>query len=423
MKSSVKLEKQGLEATRMTEWKDKAEKAKKAKKKKAPFGKDLDLSVYHRETKEWENTPLHKLPEDIKKKALLIGVRHDEMQRCGSYFQLDHSVMLESIKEQFEGKIEIMSMKKAIKKYDWIRNYWWKMVSVDMDKYTAQAELEWDNGYFMRALPNQKVVFPLQACLFISQEGISQNVHNLIIAEEGSDVQIITGCTSSARGGLHIGVSEFYIKKNAKLTFTMIHRWTPEVDVRPRAVAVVEENATFTNNYICLNPLKSLQLYPTIKCIGKNSSASLNTIVLSANDAEIDVGGRIMLRGKNSSGHIVSRVVGTDSSKTFARAQIIGENEGKAHIDCRGLIISESAEIHAVPMLDGLSKDCELSHEAAVGKIKEEELWYLMSRGLNEEEAISLIIKGYLNPGIFGLPVELEKEIKKVVDITTKEAM
>lgn len=203
----------------------------------------------------------------------------------------------------------------------------------------------------------------------------------------------------------------------------MIHRWSPGVDVRPRAVAIVEDNATFTNNYICLNPLRSLQLYPTVRCVGNNSSATLNSIILGAGDAEIDVGGRIVLKGKNSSGHVVSRCVGKDRSRIHVRGHIIGESEGKAHIDCRGLILSDEAKIYAIPMLDSLVKNCDLSHEAAVGKIKEEELWYLMSRNLSEDEATSLIIKGYLDPGIFGLPAELEEEIKKIAGMTTEEAM
>lgn len=405
----------------MTEWRDKA---RKSTEKKAPFGADLDLSAYNRKVREWEKTPLSKLYDDLKKKALLTGISSNEELRCGSYFQLDHSVVFAGVKKQFEGKVEIMSTKEAMQKYDWVKNYWWNAVPVDSDKYTAEAELQWDNGYFIRILPNQKVTFPLQACLFLSQEGISQNVHNLMIVEEGSDVQIITGCTSSARRALHIGVSELYVKKNARLTFTMIHRWMPEIDVRPRAVAIVEDNATFTSNYICLNPVRSLQLYPTAKCIGNNSSASLNSIILGAGEAEIDVGGRVLLKGTNSSGYVVSRCVAKERSKIHARRQIIGEGEAtKAHIDCRGLIVSEGAEIHAIPVLDGITKDCELSHEAAVGKIKEEELWYLRSRGLREEDATSLIIKGYLNPGIFGLPGDLEKEIKRVVDVTVKETM
>lgn len=406
----------------MSEWKEKAE---KAIEKPASLGTDIDLNGYSRNAKEWSDVSnLSELPEEAKKTALLAGVVSDEKLRCGTYFQLDHSVVFEKVREEFKGKIEIMNTKKAMEKYDWVKDYWWKAVPVDTDKYTAQAELEWDYGYFLRVLPGAKVTFPMQSCLFISQHGIAQNVHNLIIAEEGSEIQIITGCTAyDLRKGLHIGISEFFVKKNAKLTFTMVHRWAPKLDVRPRAVAILEDGATFTNNYICLNPVKSLQLYPTAYCNGKNSVANLNTIVLGAGDSDIDVGGRIVLRGENSRGQVLTRCVGKDSSKIHTRGQIIGESNGGAHIDCRGLIISDRANIYAIPLLDGLVKGCELSHEAAVGRIKDKELWYLMSRGLTEEEAISLIIKGYLDPGIFGLPGELEKDIKLVTEMSVKEVM
>ena len=406
----------------MGEWKEKAE---RAIKKPASLGADIDLSEYNRNVKEWSDVSnLSELPEETKKTALLTGVVSNEESRCGTYFQLDHSVVFEKVREEFKGKVEIMNTKKAMEEYDWVKDYWWKAVPVDTDKYTAQAELEWDYGYFLRALPGAKVTFPMQSCLFVSQHGIDQNVHNLIIAEEGSEVQIITGCTAyDLRKGLHIGISEFFVKKNAKLTFTMIHRWAPKLDVRPRAVAIVEDDATFTNNYICLNPVKSLQLYPTAYCNGKNSVANLNTIVLGAGDSDIDVGGRVVLRGENSRGQVLTRCVGEDSSKIHARGQIIGESNGRAHIDCRGLIVSDEANIYAIPLLDGLVKGCELSHEAAVGRIKEEELWYLMSRGLTEEEATSLIIKGYLDPGIFGLPRKLEDDIRRVTEMSVKEVM
>ena len=397
----------------------------RAKGKPAPLGADLDLSQYSREAKGWGKiSNLSRLPDDARKSATLVGFKDDEGFRCGTYFQLDHSVIFESVKREFEGKVEIMSTKEALERYDWVKDYWWQAVAVDSDKYTAQAELNFDNGYFLRVLPGVKVTFPMQACLFMSQDGLSQNVHNLIIAEEDSEIQIITGCTSPGlESGLHVGISEFFIKRNAKPTFTMIHRWAPGVDVRPRAVTMVEDNATFTNNYICLNPLRTLQLYPTAHCNGENSVANLNSILLGMGNSEMDVGGRVILKGKNSRGHVATRCVARGKATIRARGELIGQGEEcRGHIDCRGLI-ADNANIYAIPMLDGLIKDCELSHEAAVGKIRKEDLWYLMSRELSEDEATSLIIKGYLDPGILGLSQELEDEIKRVTETATREAL
>ena len=159
----------------MSEWKEKAE---KAIEKPASLGTDIDLSEYSRNVKEWSDVSnLSELPEEAKRNALLAGVVSDEGFRCGTYFQLDHSVVFEKVREKFKGKVEIMNTKKAMEEYDWVKDYWWKAVPVDTDKYTAQAELEWDYGYLLRALPGAKVTFPMQSCLFISQHGIDQNVH------------------------------------------------------------------------------------------------------------------------------------------------------------------------------------------------------------------------------------------------------
>ncbi|KPV62117.1 MAG: cysteine desulfurase activator complex subunit SufB [Candidatus Bathyarchaeota archaeon BA1] len=150
----------------------------------------------------------------------------------------------------FEGQVEIMSTRDAFEKYDWLKDYWWKLIPVDTDKYTALAELYWDHGYFLRVLEDQKVTLPLQSCLFISRDNLNQNVHNIIIAEPNSEVQIITGCVvhPNIQRGLHVGISEFYIKDGAKLTFTMIYNWAQNFHARPRTAALVENEATFVNN-------------------------------------------------------------------------------------------------------------------------------------------------------------------------------
>ncbi|HLB70841.1 MAG TPA: SufD family Fe-S cluster assembly protein, partial [Candidatus Methanoperedens sp.] len=204
---------------------DVRERAKKAEKKPSAIGPDIDLNAYSVEVKEHGKIQkLKNLSGEVKEKAISVGVEAVEACRSGSFFQMDHSVILSSA---YKSGLEVMSSTEALKKYDWLQDYWWKAVNVDADKYTAQAELKQNHGYFLRALPGAKVEFPLQACLYMTQDGLAQNVHNIIIAEEGSELHIITGCTTApgVRTGLHIGVSEFYVKRNAMVTFTMIHNW------------------------------------------------------------------------------------------------------------------------------------------------------------------------------------------------------
>ncbi|MEM2464659.1 MAG: SufD family Fe-S cluster assembly protein [Candidatus Bathyarchaeia archaeon] len=402
------------------------DRALRAINKPSEYGPDLDINQYSREAKNWEPCILSNLPKDIVERALSVGVITDERERAATYFQIDHSIIFKSVQELFENKIEIMSIKEALTKYDWLKEYWWKTVEVDKDKYTALAELALDQGYFVRILEDQKVVLPLQACLFISTDNLNQNIHNIIVAEPGSEAHIITGCTlhPSVQRGLHIGITEFYIKRDAKLTFTMIHNWTQNFDSRPRSGAIIEDNGVFVNNYMCFKPLKSLQSYPIAYCRGKNSRVRFNTIIYGLGNSYIDVGSKMVLQNEGCRGEIISRAVARDRAQIYARGFLMSEHgDTKAHLECRGLLLSDEAMIHAVPELVAKAQGAELTHEAAVGKISEEQVQYLMARGFSRSEAEALIVRGFMDISIFGLPKEIEREIQKLIDITTERAL
>jgi Fe-S cluster assembly scaffold protein SufB len=312
------------------------EKALEAKEKKAGLGQDIDLSAY-----ESESVP-HDYVEDIgtlseadKKRMILAGVDTTETDRSGTYVQKDTTAIHARSKQ--EG-LEVMPIKKALERHDWVKDYYWKLVGVDTDKYTAKAQLDLHDGYVIRALPGSKVIYPVQACLYLEKEGLSQNVHNIIIAEEGSELHIITGCATAAhlRRGIHVGISEFFVKKDAKLSFTMIHHWAEEMMVRPRSVGRVEEGGLFLNNYICMKPVKSLQMYPTTHLVGKGAVARFYSLLVGSPGSEMDVGGRIILKEPDTRAEIVARTI-SNGGKIIARGDLIGEVPGiKAHLECRG---------------------------------------------------------------------------------------
>jgi Fe-S cluster assembly scaffold protein SufB len=394
---------------------DMKKKAEDAIGKPAPFGPDIDLGAYSdRAVGHGKVAGLRELPAEVREQALSVGVDIAEGCRRGSFFQMDHSVVFSAA---YQNGLEVMDIGAALARYDWLREYWWKALTADADKYTAQAELKPHHGYFLRALPGAKAEFPLQACLYMTQEGLAQNVHNIIIAEEGSELHIITGCTVAprVRSGLHIGISEFYVRKNARLTFTMIHNWAPDVAVRPRSAAIVEENGVFLSNYICMKPVKTLQTYPTAYCVGENATARFNSVLLAPEGTNIDVGARVYLRAKGSRAEAISKAI-TTGGNIVARGHFIGEAEGvKAHLECRGLILADSGKIHAIPELEGSVKDLEMTHEAAVGKIAPEEIEYLMARGLTGEEATAAIVRGFLDIEMKGVPESIGDEIKRAL--------
>ncbi len=391
-------------------------KAAEARGKKAAYGEDLDLGKYTVEAPEHPyREKMTELSEMDRKRMEKAGVDAKAKERSGSFVQLDNSVVHASAAAQ---GVEVMGTREAMEKYDWLQDYMWKTVEVDADKFTAAVELDHFNGYFIRALPGAKTVFPVQACLYIKQEGLAQRVHNIIIAEEGSELHIITGCTSDARlpAGLHLGVSEFYVKKGARVTFTMVHNWAENLDVRPRTGTIVEEDGVFLSNYICMEPVRSLQMYPKASLVGRGALARFNSILVAQEGSNMDVGAKVSLEAPEARAEVVARAI-TRGGEIISRGLLVGEVEGvKAHLECRGLILAEKGLIHAIPELIGKVDGVDLSHEAAVGKIAKDEVEYLMARGLSEEEATATIVRGFLNVNIEGLPPILAAEMQKMIE-------
>ena len=400
------------------------DKAKAASAKPATFGEDIDLDSYVSSAEEqpYQDDP-SQLPVKAKEQMLGTGIVLDDLsQRSGTFIQMDNAPVHSSIRQ--EG-IEVMATSQALEKYDWLSDYWWQAVAVDADKYTANIELNQHNGYFIRALPGYKTIYPVQACLYLAKARLVQNVHNIIIAEEGSELHIITGCTTSPREepGLYLGVSEFYIKRGAKVTFTMIHNWNPEIVVRPRTGVIIEEDGLFLSNYVIMKPVRSLQTYPTARCVGKNATVRFNSILVATPGSMMDVGSRVFLDGKGSRTEIISRAI-TTGGDIIARGYIEGNApDVKGHLECRGLILLEEGMIHAIPEIKGNLAGIDLSHEAAVGKIAEEELEYLMARGLTRTEATATIVRGFLRVDIEGLPPMLSAELQRAVEASEKDLM
>lgn len=355
------------------------------------------------------------------KKLLDVGVDTNENDRIGTFIQKDKSII--HCKSKQDG-VEMMGISQAQEKYDMISNYMWKSISPDTDPFTARAKENPHEGYFIRALPGVKTKHPVQACLYIDKDGFSQNVHNIVIAEENSELHIITGCATAPHlaTGMHIGISEFFVKKGAKLVFTMIHDWGDKITVRPRTVTQVEAGGVLITNYISLRPVGSLQMFPTAHLIGEGAVARFNSILVASKGSFLDVGSRVVLNAPKSRAEILSRGISSGGS-IIARGDLIGKVAGiKAHLECKGLILNNGL-MQAIPELVGHVPGVEMSHEAAVGKIDQQEIEYLMARGLNEDDAISTIVRGFLNVDIEGLPAGLKKKLDEAVFETQKDMM
>ncbi|MDO5825924.1 MAG: hypothetical protein BZ137_04250 [Methanosphaera sp. rholeuAM130] len=396
------------------------DRAEKALNKKAAIGEDIDLDEYETmDVDAYEHVDsLEDLDKSDKDTLTSVGMDTTEEERSASFLQMDQSELLAKV--MYPG-IEVMSTPQALEKYDWLSDYMWNAMAVDADKYTATTELDGKSGYFIRSLPGTKMELPIQACMYIGDDSVRQTAHNIIIAEENSEINIITGCSTAnhVKHAAHIGVSEFYLKKGSKVTFTMVHNWDKEVDVRPRTAVIMDDDSTYISNYILTSPVQNIQAYPTAYANGDNTKVFFQSILAGKEDSQIDQGSRTILSGNNSQSEMITRAISDDESTIITRGDLLGKSQDvRGHLECMGLILSDDSKIYSVPELRGECTNMELSHEAAVGKIAEDEIQYLMARGLTEDEAASMIVRGFLDIDIKGLPDELAKETKKLMELS-----
>ncbi len=358
-------------------------------------------------------------PADVKVMSS-VGIHVEGQDRSGTYILRDFYPLCAL--GQTDG-LELLPIADALKKYAWLREgYYWKAVPADLDEYTAQcAAAAEPQGYFVRVKKGAKTPFPVQACLYITQGDIAQMVHNVVILEDDAELHLITGCATrtGVRSAAHLGVSEHYVGRNAKLTSTMVHSWGPEVEVRPRSGTIVEAGGTFMSNYVSLRPARSIQTNPRTWLDGEGASAKYLTIILGSRGSTIDTGGDVYLNGANSSAELAHRAVCT-GGRIYQRGLLIGNAPGcRAHVDCAGMVLDagEDGFIEAVPGLRSLHPEARMSHEASIGKIAPEQVAYLQSRGMSEREAISLIIRGFLGEEIVGLSPELDARIAEIAEL------
>jgi Fe-S cluster assembly scaffold protein SufB len=395
--------------------------AEAARDRPAPFGPDLDLAAFHVEAGARAAGERAALERHVREAALGVGVDLGEAHRAGSFVQVDRGVLARVVQERFAGRLELAWSGDAVGRLPWVDELWWRLADPGADKYTAAAALEPTGGYCLRALPGERIEEPVQACLLIAETALSQNLHNLVVVEEGAALHVITGCTvHRAATGLHIGVSEFHVKRGGSLTFTMIHRWGEGIHVRPRTATLVEEGGTYVSNYVLFGPLASLQMFPTTTLRGAGARARFQAVLCGRGASVIDIGSRTVHEGDGSASEAVSRTIGADASRIWVRGQLVARNDRcRARLECRGMLVSPRASIVAIPELDAEGvPHAELSHEAAISPIAEEEVAYLMARGLPREEAVAAITRGFLNVDLLGLPPALTRAVDEVLAAT-----
>lgn len=391
---------------------------KKALGKKSAFGKDVDLEHYEEGSKDCgtiEN--LEDVSDDLIKDMMHVGINPDGEERDGSIMFLNNSMTHCGSKDRVQEGVVIMSTEQALEGYKWLEDFSWKSVDPTQDKFTAKAFLEDSNGYFIYVKPGHHLKYPIQACMMLDQDRSVQNLHNIIILGDNASLDMITGCSKhhNANDALHIGVSEIYIGENSSLTFSMVHSWDSQTVVRPRTNVHMKKNSRYVNNYFLLDRVGTVQSFPKVYLEGEGANCNMNTMCIAHENSDIDTGACVMHNAPNTGSEVVSRNI-SYGGRLVARGRLVGNAPGaKAHLECKSIVLKDGGITESVPELVTSVQDVDMTHEAAVGRIAQEQIEYLMSRGLKEDDAISMIVRGFLTGSVEGLPPNLKADIDAAV--------
>jgi len=291
------------------------------------------------------------------------------------YLQVDHKV-----KNIFEAKeVIVLASPAAWERFKWSRKYFGKKPK---------------EGYFVWL--KKQVNFPLVTCLAIASPKISQDLRNLLVIEKGIKARANVVCSALKNNlcGIHKAKGKLILKQGASLEYNHFHKWGRKDFVSPDYEFVLGNNSRLIYNYKNLFPPENLRL-KTMIFANKDSSCQINFFVNGLN-SKIDMKDTIFLEGQNSQGIVRLRLVGRKNSQIKAESTIVARVAGKGHLDCQGLLVDRTAKISLVPRLICENKKAQITHEASIGKISQDQLTYLRMRGLSEREATDLIISGFL---------------------------
>lgn len=386
----------------------------------------IDLSSYSHKIKGIESVSTGPIHVDTKTSAILsqVGVLMEQQSRSGTFLMQDHQALCSY--SVVDG-LEIMPIAEAIASIpDFNEKYCWNLIKTDEDQITRTvSSQEEPQGFYLRVKAGQKISYPYQAALYMASANVAQAIHNVVVLEDGAELELITGCLThpQVQQGLHFAVTETYIGKGAKLSNIMVHSWSQGVIVRPRAATMVDADGVFISQYASLKTGADILSNPKTLLNGKNASANFLSIILAEKGSRVSTGGSVFLNAEGTSAELKHRGV-TTGGAIHQGGLMIGNADCKAHVDCSGMVLDPSGigYIESVPGVRANHTDARLSHEASIGKISPDQVEYLMSRGFLEGEAISLIIRGFLGGEMPWLGEELIAAIQEIADLAAQGA-
>jgi Fe-S cluster assembly protein SufB len=362
------------------------------------------------------------VPEYIKRTFERLGIPEAERKfLAGVGGQYDSEVVYHNLRKELEKQgVIFVDTDTAVREYpEIVKKYFGTVVPPNDNKFAALNSAVWSGGSFIYVPEGVKVEMPLQAYFRINAQNVGQFERTLIIAEPYSEVQYIEGCTAPVylSHSLHSAVVEIIAKKGAKVRYTTIQNWSIDVYnlVTKRAHAYEGARVEWVDANI---GSKATMKYPSVYLLGKYASAEIISVAFAGKGQHQDTGGKVIHLAPYTSSRITSKSVSKDGGRTTYRGLLHvakGARGVKASVRCDALLLDEYSKTDTYPYVEILEDDATVTHEATVGKISEDQLFYLMSRGIPEVEALNMIVLGFFEPFIKELPMEYAVEMNRLL--------
>jgi Fe-S cluster assembly protein SufB len=392
---------------------------------------DFDNIKYFVRSTEKQAASWDELPDDIRTTYDRLGIPEAEKQRliAGVAAQYESEVVYHQIREDLEAKgVLFLDTDTGLREHeDVFREYFTSVIPAGDNKFAALNTAVWSGGSFVYVPPGVHVEIPLQAYFRINTENMGQFERTLIIADEGSYVHYVEGCTAPIyqSDSLHSAVVEIIVKKDARVRYTTIQNWSTNVYNLVTKRAVAHEGATM--EWIDGNiGSKVTMKYPAVFLMGERAKGETLSVAMAGEGQHQDAGAKMVHAAPYTSSSIVSKSIARGGGRTSYRGlvQVLeGAHHSASTVRCDALLVDTISRSDTYPYVDVREDDVSMGHEATVSKVSEDQLFYLMSRGMPEDEAMAMIVRGFIEPIARELPMEYALELNKLIELQMEGAV
>lgn len=392
---------------------------------------DFENIKYFVRSTEKQAASWEELPADIKNTYDRLGIPEAEKQRlvAGVAAQYESEVVYHKIREDLEEKgVIFVDTDTGLKEHEELfKEYFGTIIPVGDNKFAALNTSVWSGGSFIYVPPNVEVEIPLQAYFRINTENMGQFERTLIIVDENSYVHYVEGCTAPiySSDSLHSAVVEIVVKKNARCRYTTIQNWSNNVYNLVTKRAVAYEGATM--EWIDGNiGSKVTMKYPAVYLMGEHARGETLSVAFAGEGQHQDAGSKMVHLAPHTSSSVISKSVARGGGRPSYRGLVQieeGAHGSASTVKCDALLVDQISRSDTYPYVDVREDDVSMGHEATVSKVSEDQLFYLMSRGLEEDEAMAMIVRGFVEPIARELPMEYALELNRLIELQMEGAV